>query len=874
VNPAGDGGGPPPFDRPGPELLELALSRPHEALEAADRAILTGCPPLAASFAHHAAGIVLRDRGDLTSAIDRLRRGAASARRAGDHEREADVRATLGTALVWSGRTRQGLPELDRAVESTRGAAAGRNLLRRAAVHIVLGRYEAALADLEAALPRLRGGENREWRARVLTRRAEVHLALGAVNRSLADFDRAEELFRETGQEFEYAIARHNRGLAARAMGDLPAALRRLHEAAELYRAVGTVHPDLATDLSDALLAAGLAREAFDVADSAFQHGEEGDGAAYKQAELLYTSAVAALALPRPDVARERAALARRAFQAQGRELWMVRSTLIRVEAELAQGRHRPALLRRAQLVADRMVELDPERAARAHLVAGRIATALGRAEDAERHLAEAARGRYRSGSPLDRSVAWLAQALRAEVRGDPRAVLAACRAGLDALDRHLLTLGSTELRAEATRHGRDLGAIALRNTQHARDGWRLLVAAERWRATALSGRPVSRQDPELSHALTSLRALVRQLEENRAADRPTAALEREHRRLERRIRDLSRLAPGESRAITSPPDRERVIEALGEAQLIDLVEIDGRLHVMTVVDGHLRRHVVDATPSQEVEHTRFLLRRTAHGLARWDADQLFAEVGGSLQERLFGGAVEDLEDDRPVVIVPPGSLQAVPWAMLPVLRHRPVWISPSVTTLVDHREVPESQGPTVFVAGPGLTAAASELARISANYPSSIVLTGERATTDAVLAVLDGCSLAHIAAHGTFRLDNPMFSSLGMHDGPVTVHDVERLVRAPQRILLPCCDSAVGAPAGADELLGLVSSLMALGTVGVVGAIVPVNDEATATLMIALHEALRSGMSLAESLLSAREKTSDGPVGVATGLSFLAFGW
>ena len=39
---------------------------------------------------------------------------------------------------------------------------------------------------------------------------------------------------------------------------------------------------------------------------------------------------------------------------------------------------------------------------------------------------------------------------------------------------------------------------------------------------------------------------------------------------------------------------------------------------------------------------------------------------------------------------------------------------------------------------------------------------------------------VGHVAAHGTFRADSPMFSSLRLDDGPMTVHDVERLRRAP----------------------------------------------------------------------------------------------
>ena len=72
------------------------------------------------------------------------------------------------------------------------------------------------------------------------------------------------------------------------------------------------------------------------------------------------------------------------------------------------------------------------------------------------------------------------------------------------------------------------------------------------------------------------------------------------------------------------------------------------------------------------------------------------------------------------------------------------------------------------------------------------------------MLHALDGAWLAHIAAHGIFRADSPLFSSLRMYDGPLTVYDFEQLQRAPYRLVLSSCDSGVLAPAGADELLGL----------------------------------------------------------------------
>jgi CHAT domain-containing protein len=136
----------------------------------------------------------------------------------------------------------------------------------------------------------------------------------------------------------------------------------------------------------------------------------------------------------------------------------------------------------------------------------------------------------------------------------------------------------------------------------------------------------------------------------------------------------------------------------------------------------------------------------------------------------------------------------------------------------------------------------------------------------------LDGAWLAHVGAHGRFRGDNPMFSALEMADGPLTVYDLEGLRRPPYRLLLTACESGVGSPTGADELLGLASSLTALGTAGLLASVVPVNDEATVPFSLAVHERLRAGDDLASSLLAARRAAAD-PVARATAWSFLALG-
>ena len=142
------------------------------------------------------------------------------------------------------------------------------------------------------------------------------------------------------------------------------------------------------------------------------------------------------------------------------------------------------------------------------------------------------------------------------------------------------------------------------------------------------------------------------------------------------------------------------------------------------------------------------------------------------------------------------------------------------------------------------------------------------------MLAALDGCWLAHIAAHGTFRADNPLFSSLQLDDGPLTVYDLEGLRRAPHRLVLSSCESGRAVPAGADELLGLASSMMPMGTVGIVAAVVPVNDRVTPGIMDSLHERVAQGAGFPDALRLARMAVAtDDPATLATACSFLALG-
>ena len=159
----------PDLSIPPEDLPALALSRPRIALALARSHAVPGADPWTLSFALQAAGIVLRDAGETTAAIIELRQAVRAAEATGAAARVADVRATLGAALVKAGRTQAGLGQLDAAADASHGDALARVRLRRAHVLAGLGRHEAALEDLRRAVATFRAGRDRMWEARALS---------------------------------------------------------------------------------------------------------------------------------------------------------------------------------------------------------------------------------------------------------------------------------------------------------------------------------------------------------------------------------------------------------------------------------------------------------------------------------------------------------------------------------------------------------------------------------------------------------------------------------------------------------------------------------------------------------------------------------
>ena len=318
-----------------------------------------------------------------------------------------------------------------------------------------------------------------------------------------------------------------------------------------------------------------------------------------------------------------------------------------------------------------------------------------------------------------------------------------------------------------------------------------------------------------------------------------------------------------------SRPGRGPLVDEVADATFVELFAVDGRLRSLVVTGGRVRAYDVGtvAEASSAVDSARFVLRQAARG-----RPVRLAGVRSRLQDALLGPSAAAC-GPGPVVVSPTAALHATPWGLLPALADVPVSVVPTASSWLRARATRTRRSGRVLVVGPGLRSGGAEVPRVAAEHPDAVVLSNGSATVEGCLSAMDGAALVHVAAHGRFRADNPMFSALELDDGPLTVHDFERLRRAPHRFVLSACDSGVMVPVGANELLGLATALMSIGTVGILSSVAPVNDEATSELMVDVHRALDGCNDLGEVMRRVREAARGDVVREATAAAFVALG-
>ena len=766
------------------------------------------------------------------------------------------------------GRTEHGLHLLGLAEELTAPADRGILLSQRGLLLMRTWRIGEALRLLDAAVPLLEGHSDVRVLARLLLNRGFLHLNAGSVRPARADFAWCQRIAAAGGHDSLAAKATHNLGCCDLLAGDIPAALKVFAAAEEGFRLTASGAPQwvpvLATDKARALLAVGLSSDAIaelDGAIAAFRRLRLDQDLA--QAEL--TLAQAALAAGGLAQARRWAVAARRRFRRQGNTACAHLTELILLRARFATPGVRPGpVAAQAELLAGRLRGCGlGNDADLAELLAARALVAAGRPAAARRRIAAA----RRLGPTASLEVGLLrrlAKAELAELEGRPAAVLSELRNGLALLRVRRGRLGSVDLQTGAAALGADLAAAGLRQALDRGSAPLVFAWLERSRAQAFRARPVrppaDAATAEIVAELRQLGYLIRSAELNGTRD-PAAIARRAG--LQREVRELSWQAVGRGESVgrVSAAEISAALGASGQ-RLVSILARDGQLHavVLTGRSVDLIRlggfdAVAEAARRLGADLDTLAGRRLPARLEavvkesiRHQTEVLTAEVVAPLG-RLLGEAG--------VIIVPAGPLASVPWSLLPDLRGRPVTVCPSASSWMSAWRrrppviAPDAMRP-LLVAGPDLAHAAAEVTAIAKIYPGTRPLLAGSATVSATLLGLDGCSLAHLAAHGHDERENFLFSRLDLADGPLMAYDAQQLAAPPGQVILSACDVGRSVVRPGEELLGFTAALLYIGTATVISSVARVRDEAAVGIMTAYHQRLTAGARPAEALAEA----------------------
>jgi tetratricopeptide (TPR) repeat protein len=782
---------------------------------------------------------------------------------------------TLSFMESEQGRVDYGLRLLDHAERYAVSSDNGRVRSQRGLLLLRMGRWQEALAQLDAAESSL--SADAEQHATLLLNRGVLRLNIGDVRLARSDLKRARNVAVKADSELLAAKATLALGYCDLLSGDIPQALHQFDMAADSYQRIAPgLMPTLRTDRARALLAAGLAVDAASELDSAI--------AAFRRqrldqdcAEAELARSQAALAIGDIPAARRWAAAAMRRFRARGNEAWAALAELIRLRAGLGAasgagsvvaGRRRE---RQAQVAADAHRLADRLRihglradASLAELIAARALIAAGRREDAGHRLADAGMGRA---FPLEVAlVRYLARAEFAVLDGQTGRALTELRAGLAMLHTRRGQFGSLDLQTGAGALGSELADKGLRLVLDRGSARQVFAWLEKSRAQAFRVRPVrAPNDADEAAVIAELRQLSTMIRTAELNGKPDPSNITRRAELQRLVRQRSWQVSGLGETIPEASVGE-VAEALGESgqAYVGILARDGQMLAVTIVHGKMRLErlgdfaaATEAVRRLTADLDALAGRRLQPRLEAVIRDSIRHQTE-TLTDHVVAPLLPALGDDG-AVIVPTGPLAGVPWSMLPGLRGRPLTVAPSASSWLASWRAVSGTGKSgeqlgvvlkpLLVAGPDLYHAIPEVTEIAKIYPGSAPLTGEDAAVDGTLRALDGADLAHLAAHGHHDRDNVLFSRLELADGPLMAYDIQRLSIAPRQVILSACDVGRTVVRPGDEILGFTAALLHIGTPTVISSVARVDDEAALGVMTAYHRALRAGTRPAEAL-------------------------
>ena len=230
------------------------------------------------------------------------------------------------------------------------------------------------------------------------------------------------------------------------------------------------------------------------------------------------------------------------------------------------------------------------------------------------------------------------------------------------------------------------------------------------------------------------------------------------------------------------------------------------------------------------------------------------------LYEKLIN-PLETLIGEKDLVVIAAGVLNYVPFHALKtsekyLIETREIVHSPSAAAWISLNERPKKKLKSALLIGfadENIPLVNKEIETLQKIVPMAKTFTGKDATFENYLGNAPKFDILHLACHGQFRPDNPMFSSLHLADGYVTVRDICSQKLKAELVTLSACETGLNKIFAGDEILGLARGFLTAGAASLIVSLWTVNDAAAAVLMQNLYREIQRGHTPAASLRMAQ---------------------
>ena len=732
----------------------------------------------------------------------------------------------------------------------------------RGIVLVHLGRVSEALQAFEKALHILSGAGLTLLEAQTLSNMGEAHMMLGNYARSLEIFERARRFFEELHAPANQAILARKTADAYLVLNLYPEAVNLYHQAIAMIQQAGMAdhHARALWGLGAALAAQGQHREAAEALQGATQRFTAAGNTPMVSSVLLEQSA-----LQNAQGDLQAAYLsAERALDLVPGEVWPVErlyASLRLADLSMPDLEAAESYLQEAgRLAADLRLPVGDYRL---NSRLGRLRLLQGRKDEARQHLETAVAQIERLRSGLSH------EAVRTSFLQDKTNVYE------DLIELHLKSGDAGDIRQ------------AFKVAEQAKSRALVDLLAN----VIVSEQPLG-EHQEVAAELKTLQADLDAVY-NRLLDPFTslpgsslAQIQQRAAQLEQQIRQLQLRTTGrfvevdpfavpfsfEALRAQIPPGGALVAyHILGDEILAFLVK-GGEIEIVRGLSSVPRLRDLIQRMSAHWGHFRMgdeFTRRHMTVLeksAQRFLAALHTELIAPLEDALRVPAAGNDASPTRLVIVPHGLLHQVPFHALYTGDRYLIddfeisyALSATVFTLCQEREHRQPQkGLVVALSDSLIPAAEAEGRSVSRLLQSAGVevdlLCAERARRDPLILAATGCDVLHLACHGLFRADNPIFSALKLSDGWLTAAEVLNLRMEGALVALSACESGRNRVISGDEAIGLPRAFLGAGASSVLVSLWVVQDETTVTLMEQWYELLCAGAERTAALRQAQQ--------------------